>query len=300
MRLDQYLSLKFPDKTRTFWQRNIKKGLVTVDSKVITKPSHLLENDQEPVISVAPECMEESPIQPENIPLDIIYEDNDLLVVDKPSSMVVHPAYGHGSGTLVNALLYHCKSLSGIGGVKRPGIVHRLDKDTSGLMVVAKNDEAHTLLAKQFHPDTKQASRIYQAVVHGVPQKMSNTLEFSMMKDPRFYERMKVGQGPNSKPAITTYQVTDVIGDTTNNLEQRYSVVECELFTGRTHQIRVHLSHIRNPIVGDVLYGSPRKDLRLMLHAKKLSFIHPKSQKSMTFHSKNNLPGMKSLFKINR
>ncbi len=285
MRFDQYLASAYPDKTRTHWQRMIKKGLVKINGVTIYSPKHTVENPLD--ITVDPECLEESDIVPENIPLDVVYEDADLIVINKPAGMVVHPAYGHNTGTLVNALLYHCKDLSGIGGVKRPGIVHRLDKDTSGLILIAKNDDAHVFLAQQFHPDTKQASRLYQAIVHGVPQKMEDTLSFAIAKDPRHFDRMRVSTKDDAKMAITHYKVLSVYGHSDQSLHERHSLIECELFTGRTHQIRVHLSHIRHPIVGDTLYSNSnnRADTRLMLHAYALSFIHPKTKQLMSFQT---------------
>lgn len=283
MRLDLYLVEQYPDKTRTYWQRMIKKGLIRLNGVTIYSPKHAIETPTD--IDIDQECLEESTLLAEDISLDIVYEDQDLLVINKPAGMVVHPAYGHNTGTLVNALLFYCKDLSGIGGVKRPGIVHRLDKDTSGLIVVAKNDDAHVFLSQQFHPDTKQASRLYNAVIHGVPQKMEDTLNFSISKDSRHFDRMRVSTRDDAKMAITHYKVLSVFGTPNEALHKRYSLVECELFTGRTHQIRVHFSHIRHPIVGDPLYGSTRPDLRLMLHACALSFIHPATLEMMHFEA---------------
>jgi 23S rRNA pseudouridine1911/1915/1917 synthase len=283
MRLDLYLVDQHPDKTRAYWQRMIKKGLIKLNGVTIHSPKYAVSEPAD--VDIDQECLEESELLAEDIPLDIIYEDPDLLVINKQAGMVVHPAYGHNTGTLVNALLFHCKDLSGIGGVKRPGIVHRLDKDTSGLIVVAKNDTAHVFLSQQFHPDTKQASRLYKAVIHGVPQKMEDTLNFSISKDSRHFDRMRVSTRDDAKTAITHYKVLSVFGTANEALHKRYSLVECELFTGRTHQIRVHFSHIRHPIVGDTLYGSPRSDVRLMLHACALSFIHPKTNERMYFEA---------------
>ena len=283
MRLDQYLVAHYPDKTRTYWQRMIKKGLIRLNGVTIFSTKHpVLEPT---TIDIDQECLEESELFAENIPLNIVYEDQYLIVINKPAGMVVHPAHGHNTGTLVNALLYYCKDLSGIGGVKRPGIVHRLDKDTSGLIVVAKNDEAHVFLSQQFHPDTKQASRLYKAIIHGVPQKMEDTLDFAISKDSRHFDRMRVSTKDDAKPAITHYKVLSVFGTSNEALHKRYSLVECELFTGRTHQIRVHFSHIRHPIAGDTLYGSPRTYIRLMLHAYSLSFIHPSTNDMMNFQA---------------
>ena len=229
---------------------------------------------------IPPEPTEPDP-EPENIPLDIVYEDDDLLVISKPAGLVVHPGAGHWTGTLVNALLYHCgDSLSGINGVKRPGIVHRIDKDTSGLLVVAKNDKAHVGLAKQFEVHSIQ--RTYDAFVWGLTPE-SGRIEGNIGRSPSNRQKMaivKVG----GKPAVTHYERVDAYGVLASH-------IKCHLETGRTHQIRVHMTSIKHPLIGDELYGSAPKFApdsiryfpRQALHAGLLGFIHPITQKQMLF-----------------
>ncbi|HYH03713.1 MAG TPA: RluA family pseudouridine synthase, partial [Bacillota bacterium] len=205
--------------------------------------------------------------QPEAIPLEILYEDGDLVVVNKPRGMVVHPAAGNYHGTLVNALLEHCRDLSGIGGIIRPGIVHRLDKDTSGVLVVAKNDLAHLHLAAQIK--SRQMKRIYQTLVHGRPPE-SGRVEAPIGRHP--VERKKMAVVPTGKPAVTNYRVLEYF--------QRYAFLEVKLESGRTHQIRVHLSHLGYPVVGDPVYGWKKEAAPIVgqaLHAAVLGFIHPRS-----------------------
>ncbi|WP_164669081.1 RluA family pseudouridine synthase [Virgibacillus doumboii] len=206
-------------------------------------------------------------IEPENIPLSIVYEDGDQLVVNKPKGMVVHPSAGHQNGTLVNALLYHCDDLSGINGVERPGIVHRIDKDTSGLLVVAKNDMAHTSLAEQLAE--KDIERKYEAVVHGEINHDNGLIDAPIGRDPN--NRQKMAVVDNGKPAVTHFRVI--------NRYENFTHVECQLETGRTHQIRVHMKYIGFPLVGDPKYGQ-RKTLETngqVLHAKSLGFTHPRT-----------------------
>jgi len=214
-------------------------------------------------------------VQPEDIPLDIVYEDSDLLVVNKPQGMVVHPAPGSWSGTLVNALLYHCQNLSGINGVLRPGIVHRIDKDTSGLLVVAKNDEAHRGLAEQIK--NHKVVRNYRAIVHGVLAEPSGTIDAPIGRDPNFRKKMAV-VFKNSKEAITHYYVL--------NRFLNFTEIKAVLETGRTHQIRVHMAYIKHPILGDPLYGPKKNPFGVqsqVLHAELLSFKHPRTGKQMEF-----------------
>lgn len=246
---------------------------------------------------VVPEPEPAAP-QAEAIALSIVYEDADLLVVDKPAGLVVHPAPGHSGGTLVNALLAHCgASLSGIGGVRRPGIVHRLDKDTSGLMVVAKNDASHADLSRQFA--TREAGRTYAALVFGTPREKNDVIRGAIGRDPRNRKKMAVVT-KGGKPAETSYRVRRTFGSRSAPLA---SLLECKLATGRTHQVRVHLAHIGHPIVGDPVYGRARAARarlfgsaaatvlnfpRQALHAARLTFRHPRSGEKVSFES--NIP----------
>ncbi len=282
MRLDKFLADSFPEYSRNQFIRLIEAGAVQIigqntqlspDDKVVAGTTYTI---------VPPEPVEPDP-EPENIPLDIVYEDNDLLVVNKPAGLVVHPGAGNWTGTLVNALLYHCgDSLSGINGVKRPGIVHRIDKDTSGLLVVAKNDQAHVGLAKQFEVHSIQ--RTYDAFVWGLTDK-SGRIEGNIGRSPSNRQKMaivKVG----GKPAVTHFERVDAYGVLASH-------IKCHLETGRTHQIRVHMNSIRHPLIGDELYGSAPKTApekirffpRQALHAGLLGFIHPLTQKQMLFEA---------------
>ena len=211
-------------------------------------------------------------IQPENIPLDILYEDSDLLIVNKPKGMVVHPAPGHSSGTLVNGLLYHCgDSLSGINGVQRPGIVHRIDMDTTGVLVICKNDFAHNHVAHQLAEHS--ITRKYHAIVHGVIEENRGTVNEPIGRSKT--NRLKMAVEPfNGKRAVTQYRVLERFG--------KYTYVECQLETGRTHQIRVHMTHIHHPLLGDTVYGNQKSPFHLdgqTLHAKVLGLIHPRTGK---------------------
>jgi len=248
-RLDAFLaSRRDLGLTRSHVQKLIAEGLVTVDGEE-TKASYRTRPGE--LVRVAVPFPEPLEVEPEPIPLDIVYEDDDLIVVNKPRGMVVHPAPGHSRGTLVNALLAHCDKLSGIGGVSRPGIVHRLDKDTSGVMVVAKSDRAHQSLAEQIKART--ARRRYLALVHGDVAADEGTIETLYGRDPVNRKKMAVlSEGP--REAVTHYRVLERFGD--------FTLVECALRTGRTHQIRVHMEHIGHPVAGDPLYG-PRRPHRL-------------------------------------
>ncbi|MFH0763754.1 MAG: RluA family pseudouridine synthase [Candidatus Omnitrophota bacterium] len=271
-RLDKFLVENLPRLySRTFIQKLISGDKVTVDGKS-AKPHHSLSAGE--VIAV--EIPEPSPskIEAEDIPLDIVYEDKDLLVVNKPVDMVVHPAPGNYTRTLVNALLAHCKDLSGIGGVAKPGIVHRLDRDTSGLLVVAKNDETHNGLSKQFKDKTTK--RIYIALVRGVVELDNGIVELPIARSHHDRKKMAV-DFENSKEAVTRYKVLERFKD--------FTQLEVTLGTGRTHQIRVHMSYIGHPILGDAKYGSRGNLKRPALHAKVLGFVHPKTGKFMEFTS---------------
>ena len=273
MRLDKILVSFLTDKSRSFVSNLIDDGKVLVNGKISKASLKVKEND---VIEV--EIPEAKPLEitSENIPLKIIYEDEDILIIDKPQGMVVHPSFGHNEHTLVNAILYHCKDLSGINGVIRPGIVHRIDKDTSGLICVAKNDVAHNFLAEQLKNHTMQ--RTYMALVRGVIKENHGTINMPIGRDKRNRQKMAVTK-ENSKEAITNF---DVIKRYSNN-----TLVECHLLTGRTHQIRVHMAYIEHPVEGDPLYGG-RSYKKLysggqLLTAVKLKLVHPRSKKEMEF-----------------
>ena len=272
-RLDKIIALNMKDLSRTMIQEMINRGLVSVNGK-ITKASYKTKlNDQ---IEIMIEDNTELDIEPENIPLKIVYEDKDIIVVDKPTGMIVHPSPGIINGTLVNALLYHCKDLSGINGVNRPGIVHRIDKETSGLLMIAKNDAAHRSLSNQLK--THSVTRRYVALVHGVIPHVQGKIDAPIGRNPNDRQSMTVTR-TNSKNAVTNFTVI-----------KRYknmSMIECRLETGRTHQIRVHMSYIGYPVYGDPKYGRRKDDFSYgqFLHAKKLGFIHPATQKYMEFAS---------------
>lgn len=272
-RVDVMLSAYLPDTTRSAVQKWLQAGLVCVQGKPLTKKSKLRAGDVVSVQVPDPQPME---LQPENIPLTIVYEDDDLLVVDKPKGMVVHPAPGNPDHTLVNALLYHCgDSLSGINGVLRPGIVHRLDKDTSGLLMVAKNDFAHQKLAEQIA--VHSFVREYETVVYGRLRDEEGCIRTQIGRHPVDRKKMAVLQ-TGGREAITHYRVLQTF--------QGFSHVRVKLETGRTHQIRVHMAYLGHPVAGDPVYG-PRKVITKLngqcLHARKIGFIHPRSGDYMEF-----------------
>lgn len=280
-RLDHYLaSKKEINLSRSQIHRLVEDGYVEVN-KESPKPSYKIKTDDRIIITIPPPRKLE--VNPENISLDIVFEDKDLIVVNKARGMVVHPAPGNYSGTLVNALLYHCKDLSGIGGILRPGIVHRLDKDTSGLLVVAKNDFAHQFLAKQFK--AKQIFKQYVALVRGVIKQNGGVIEAKVGRHPKHRKKMAViegtrdwGQGTKGREAITYYKVLERY--------KKYMLVEVTLKTGRTHQIRVHMNYIGHSVVGDPTYGHRREEFKVsgqLLHATKLGFIHPRTGKYLEF-----------------
>ena len=273
MRIDKYLFDKL-DLSRSKVAKLINDGKVLVNDSVVKK-SYVVKVDD--VIVVDDDLSYEVKIEAENIPLDIVYEDDDLLVVNKPSGMVVHPAPGNYNGTLVNALMYHCNRLSTINGMIRPGIVHRIDADTSGLLVVAKNDKVHMDLAKQI--SDKTVTRKYVALVHGVINEDTATIDAPIGRDKNNRKKMCV-TADNAKDAITHIRVLERYKDAT--------LIECVLETGRTHQIRVHLNYINHPVVNDPVYGYKKiddKDFGQMLHAKTLGFIHPTTGKYMEFNA---------------
>ena len=272
-RIDKFLTKEFSDFSRTQVQLLIQNQNVKVNDKNI-KASYKLELDD--TIDIHIPKPENTDILPVHIPLDIVYEDADVIVVNKPSGMIVHPSAGIYSGTLVNALLYHCHDLSGINGVTRPGIVHRIDKETSGLLIIAKNDMAHQSLSQQLQEHT--VIRRYYALVHGLIPHEFGRIEAPIGRDPHDRQKMTCTD-KNAKTAITNFKVVERFKD--------MSLVECRLETGRTHQIRVHMQYIGYPVYGDPQYGLRRDDTTYgqFLHAKILGFIHPRTHEEMYFDS---------------
>jgi 23S rRNA pseudouridine1911/1915/1917 synthase len=272
-RLDVFISNKFENKSRSHVQGIIDGGAAFVNGK-IRKSNYKLKVGEIIVLSI-PEAVELN-VAAENIPLDVIYEDSDVIVINKPQDMVVHPAPGNYSGTLVNALLYHCRDLSGINGILRPGIVHRIDKDTSGALVVAKNDIAHNSLAAQLKDHSM--TRSYLALVEGIIKQDEGTVNEPIGRHPK--DRIKMAVVESGKKAITHYKVIERF--------ESYTLVECNLETGRTHQIRVHMAKIGHPLVGDIVYGFKKQRFNIkgqVLHAKMLGFIHPSTNEYMEFVS---------------
>lgn len=269
-RIDRYLSDKLEDRSRSYIQKIMKEGYVKVNQKPVKSNYRLSFGDSVEV--TLPEAKEPD-IVPENIPLDILYEDQDIIMINKPKQMVVHPAPGHYSGTLVNALMYHCgDELSGINGCMRPGIVHRIDMDTTGSLVVCKNDKAHQSLSEQLK--VHSIRRIYVAIVHGNIKEDSGTVNAPIGRHPTDRKKMST-HCKNGRDAVTHYKVLERFGD--------YTYIQCELETGRTHQIRVHMASIGHPLVGDEVYGPkkcPFKGLQgQTLHARTLGIIHPTTGK---------------------
>jgi len=272
-RLDVFLASNLDGISRSAAQRLIEAERVTLNGAPVRKNHRTIIGEKYTVIQDEPDA---SVVQKQDIPLDIVYEDNDLVVVNKPKGMVVHPAPGHPDGTLVNALLYHCgDTLSGIGGIIRPGIVHRIDKDTSGLIIVAKNDSAHVSLAEQL--SSRTLTREYQAIVCGNLKNDSGTIDAPIGRHPTdrkkqavFLDKVSSQASNNARPAVTHYEVIGRYGGFTH--------VYCRLETGRTHQIRVHMAHIGHPALGDIVYGRKKPELGMSsqcLHAWKLQFMHP-------------------------
>lgn len=272
-RLDKFICENLKDRSRSYIQGLIEQGEVKVNSKT-AKSNHKLKIGDLVVVNI-PDPIKLQLIA-ENLDLDVLYEDEDLIVVNKPQGMVVHPAAGNYSGTLVNALLNHCKDLSGINGVMRPGIVHRIDKDTTGTLVVAKNDYAHNMLSEQLKNHSMK--RIYLALVEGVIKDDEGTINAPLGR--HHNDRIKFAVTTNGKHAVTHYSVLERF----NNC----SLIECRLETGRTHQIRVHMAYIGHPLVGDPVYGLKKQKYKLegqLLHAKVLGFVHPRSEKFLQFES---------------
>lgn len=275
VRLDAWLAEEAPEHSRARWQALIKEGHVTVNGKPV-KPNHKLCAEDRVAWSL-PEPAEVETL-PEKIPLDILYEDRDIIVISKPAGLVVHPAAGNETGTLVNALLHHCTDLAGIGGERRPGIIHRLDKDTSGVMVIAKTEAAMNELSRQFKE--RETEKEYLAIIRGVPPGTHGTVETTIGRHPVHRKKMAANVR-NGKRAVSHYETVEAFSDA--------SLVRVKIETGRTHQIRVHMAHIKHPIIGDTVYGRGRassiKAGRQMLHAARLSLNHPKSGKPMTFEA---------------
>ena len=272
-RIDKYLSEQLEDMTRSHIQKLIKENMVRVNGMTVKSNFKLSASDQ---IEVEIPELKEPDILPENIPLDILYEDQDILVVNKPKGMVVHPAPGHYTGTLVNAIMYHCKdNLSGINGVMRPGIVHRIDMDTTGSLLICKNDRAHQALAEQLKEHS--ITRKYHAIVHGRLKEDEGTVDKPIGRHPIDRKKMSV-HCTNGREAVTHYRVLKRF--------QQFTYIECQLETGRTHQIRVHMSSIGHPILGDQVYGPAKCPYKLQgqtLHAKVLGITHPTTGEYMEF-----------------
>lgn len=274
IRLDRYLQSLYPEHTRSHIKHWIEDGVVLVNGKSV-KAGYLLKGTDNVELGEIEERVLST--KPQDIPIDIVYEDEDIAIINKPQGLVVHPAVGNYDGTLVNALLFRLKNLSSINGVVRPGIVHRLDKDTSGLMVVAKNDKAHTKLAEQI--SSKECRRIYWALVDGIVKEDGEIIT-NIGRDEKNRLKMAVVDEGKGKIAHTMYRVLRVY--------EGYTLMEFELKTGRTHQIRVHSTYLHHPIVGDPLYNSKKSKFNLngqLLHAKKLILTHPSSGKELVFES---------------
>lgn len=276
LRLDQYIAGRCMDLSRSYIQKLIKESRVTINKNIQTKTKTAVQESD--IVNVFLPDPKELEIKPQDIPLDILYEDNDVLVVNKPKGMVVHPAPGHYEDTLVNAVLYHCRdNLSGINGVLRPGIVHRIDKDTTGALIVCKNDKAHQKIADQLRAHT--ITRSYRAIVYNNFSEDEGMINASIGRHPTNRKKRMVTE-KNSKEAITHYKVLD-------HLNHKFNYIECRLETGRTHQIRVHMSHIGHPLLGDEVYGPVNSKFKNLqgqtLHAATLGFIHPTTEEYMEF-----------------
>lgn len=273
-RIDKYLAANFSELSRSRIQSLLKSGDILTNG-VPCKANYKVAADDSVSITI-PE-LSKTEIIPEDIPLAIIYEDEDILIVNKPKNMVVHPAPGHQTGTLVNAVMFHCKNrLSGINGELRPGIVHRIDRDTTGSLIICKNDEAHRFIAEQLK--THSITRKYHAIVHGVLKDDSGTIETTIGRHPVERKKMAVNV-KNGRQAVTHYRVLQRFQD--------YTYIECELETGRTHQIRVHMAYLHHPILGDPLYGPAKCPVKGLegqcLHAKTIGFLHPRTHEYVEF-----------------
>lgn len=264
-RVDKFLSSMLPEQSRSYLQKIIKEGSVLVNGKAV-KASYRMEDSD--VVTIDLPELSEPEIEAEDIPLEILYEDTDILMVNKPKGMVVHPSAGHSRGTLVNAVMYHCRGqLSGINGVMRPGIVHRIDKDTTGVLVICKNDQAHSHVAEQLK--VHSITRKYRAIVNGVIKEEEGVVDAPIGRHPTERKKMAVNE-KNGKRAVTHYRVLQRFAN--------HTYIECRLETGRTHQIRVHMASIHHPLLGDTVYGPEKNPYHLegqTLHAQVLGLIHP-------------------------
>ena len=275
VRVDKYLSEQLPDVSRSYLQKIIKDGQVLANGKPV-KANYKVSQGDEIELEI-PEAVEPE-IEPEDLPLDILYEDADVILINKPKGMVVHPSAGHYSGTLVNGLMYHCKDdLSGINGVLRPGIVHRIDMDTTGVIIACKNDRAHNVIAEQLKEHS--ITRRYRAIVCGNIKEEEGTVDAPIGRHPTDRKKMAIVQ-KNGKEAVTHYRVLERFGN--------YTYIECQLETGRTHQIRVHMTSIGHPLLGDEVYGKTKAPFKLegqTLHAMVLGFVHPTTGEYMEFEA---------------
>ena len=278
-RIDKYLSETLTDYSRSYLKNLIDEGRVQVAGEIV-KGSFKVYNGAAITVNLPP--IKDVKILPEDIPLDILYEDEDVILVNKPKGMVVHPAAGHYTGTLVNALMFHCRdNLSGINGELRPGIVHRIDMDTTGVVIACKNDLAHRFIAEQLKEHS--IKRKYQAIVYGTFKENEGRIEGAIGRSKT--DRKKMAIVPNGKPAVTHYKVLKNFSSPNGN---NYAHIECELETGRTHQIRVHMTSIGHPLLGDNVYGVAKNPFKLdgqTLHAEMLGFIHPRTKEYMEFHA---------------
>lgn len=275
VRIDKFLAGQLEDFSRAYLQKLLDDGNITVNGKASKSNYKLRAGDVIDIDVPEPEILS---IEPEDIPLDIVYEDNDIIIINKPKNMVVHPAPGHYSGTIVNALMYHCKDLSTINGVTRPGIVHRIDMDTTGLLVICKNDNAHRVLSDKFK--VHDITRVYTCIVYNQFKEEEGTIDKPIARHKTDRKKMAIDL-PHGRHAVTHYKVIE-------NLKNNFALVECRLETGRTHQIRVHMASINHPLLGDEVYGPSNKMFNTngqVLHAGILGFEHPITGEYMEFKS---------------
>lgn len=276
LRLDKYLVSQLAEHSRSQIQKWIKEGKVFVEGEAVTKAGYLLEKPVNIVVRIPPPAPAQ--LVPESIPLDVLFENEDVIVVNKPAGMVVHPSAGHSSGTLVHAALAHAPDIQGVGGVQRPGIVHRLDKDTSGIILLAKNDYAHRWLQSQFKQ--RQVEKWYLALVDGAPPTPTGRVEAPIGRDPSHRQRMAVVPSHKGRQAITEYRTLQTF--------EKHTLLEVHLLTGRTHQIRVHMAFLKCPVVGDTIYGRRRPSLplsRYFLHAARLQITLPGEEDPRLFEA---------------